>query len=59
MTAEEFFKRKLKELQPTKTDLTLSQESITAEQGMKWAKEFKDQSDTIAENLEKLRKEPN
>jgi hypothetical protein len=40
ITAEEFFRNKLKELYPNKKEITLSQEKITAEQGMKWAHEF-------------------
>ena len=40
MTSEEFFRNKLKELHPFKEVLTLSQEMITAEQGMLWAHEF-------------------
>lgn len=46
ITAEEFFRNKIKELQPNKEVITLSQELITAEQGMRWAHEFKQQQDT-------------
>lgn len=41
MTAEEFFRNKLKELQPFKEVITLNNEMITAEQGMRWAHELK------------------
>lgn len=41
ITAEEFFRNKLKELQPFKDVITLNNEIITAEQGMRWAHEFK------------------
>jgi hypothetical protein len=42
MTAEDFFRKKLKELNPIQTVITLSRELITAEQGMRWAKEYSD-----------------
>ena len=42
MTAEDFFRKKLKELNPLQTVITLSGELITAEQGMRWAKEYSD-----------------
>lgn len=41
ITAEEFFRNKIKEQNPNKEVVTLSQELITAEQGMRWANEFK------------------
>ena len=41
ITAEEFFRNKIKELHPYKEVVTLSQELITAEQGLRWAHEFK------------------
>ena len=41
ITAEEFFRNKIKELHPNKEVVTLSQELITAEQGLRWANEFK------------------
>lgn len=41
ITAEEFFRNKLKERNPNIEIVTLSQELITAEQGMLWAHEFK------------------
>ena len=41
ITAEEFFINKIKELHPNKEVVTLSQELITAEQGLRWAHEFK------------------
>lgn len=41
ITAEEFFKNKIKEQNPNIEIVTLSQELITAEQGMRWAHEFK------------------
>lgn len=40
-TAEEFFRKKIKELQPFREVITLANEMITAEQGMRWAHEFK------------------
>lgn len=40
-TAEEFFKNKIKEQNPNIEIVNLSQELITAEQGMRWAHEFK------------------
>lgn len=40
ITAEEFFRQKLKEQCPFKEVITLSQELITAEQAMRWAHEF-------------------
>jgi hypothetical protein len=42
LTAEEFFRNKLKELNPFQQVVTLSGELITAEQGMRWAHEFAD-----------------
>jgi ribosomal protein L37AE/L43A len=42
LTAEEFFRNKIKELHPNKRVVTLSQELITAEQGLRWAHEFKE-----------------
>lgn len=41
ITAEEFFRNKIKEQNPNREVITLSQEVITAEQGMRWAHEFK------------------
>jgi len=41
ITAEEFFRNKIKEQNPNREVVTLSQELITAEQGMRWAHEFK------------------
>lgn len=41
LTAEEFFRDKIKQLQPNKEVITLANEMITAEQGMRWAHEFK------------------
>jgi hypothetical protein len=41
ITAEEFFRNKVKEQNPNREVITLSQELITAEQGMRWAHEFK------------------
>ena len=40
LTAEEFFRIKLKELHPYKEVITLSTEIITAEQGMRWGYEY-------------------
>lgn len=40
ITAEEFFRNKLKELQPFRSLINLRDEVITAEQGMRWAHEF-------------------
>jgi hypothetical protein len=42
ITAEEFFRNKIKELHPGKKDFALSQQQITAEQGLRWAHEFKE-----------------
>ena len=41
ITAEEFFRKKIKEQNPDREVVTLNQELITAEQGMRWAHEFK------------------
>lgn len=41
ITAEEFFRNKIKEQNPNREVITLSQEVITAEQGTRWAHEFK------------------
>lgn len=41
IAAEEFFRNKIKEQNPNREVVTLSQELITAEQGMRWANEFK------------------
>lgn len=41
ITAEEFFRNKIKEQNPNREVITLSQELITAEQGMRWVHEFK------------------
>lgn len=40
-TAEEFFRNKIKEKNPNIEVVTLSRELITAEEGMRWAHEFK------------------
>lgn len=40
ITAEEFFRQKLKEQSPIREVITLSQELITAEQGMRWGYEY-------------------
>lgn len=40
VTAEEFFRQKLKEQSPIREVITLSQELITAEQGMRWGYEY-------------------
>lgn len=40
ITAEEFFRQKLKEQCPFKEVITLSQELIAAEQAMRWAHEY-------------------
>jgi len=40
ITAEEYFRNKLKELYPDKKEITLSLINITAEQGMLWAFEY-------------------
>jgi hypothetical protein len=42
ITAEEFFRNKIKEKNPNKEVVTLSRELITAEEGMRWAHEFKE-----------------
>ena len=42
-TAEEFFRNKIKELNPNQAVITLSNEVIFAEQAMRWAKEYSDQ----------------
>ena len=42
LTSEEFFRKKLKEINPSQSVITLSREMITAEQGMMWAKEYSD-----------------
>ena len=41
ITAEEFFRNKIKEKNPNVEVVTLSRELITAEEGMRWAHEFK------------------
>ena len=41
ITAEEFFRNKIKEKNPNIKVVTLSRELITAEEGMRWAHEFK------------------
>lgn len=40
MTAEEFFRVKLRVLYPFQAVVSLSQELITAEKGMRWAQEY-------------------
>ena len=40
ITAEEFFRQKIKEQTPFREVITLSQEIITAEQGMRWGYEY-------------------
>jgi len=57
MTAEEFFRNKLRELYPNKKEIILSGETITAEQGMKWAHEYskhvtEEEKDNIREWLD-------
>lgn len=54
LTAEEFFRGKLKEINPIQFVVTLANELISAEQGMRWAKEYSDlqsksKDDEIAE----------
>ena len=41
ITAEEFLRNKLRELHPNREVITLANEMITAEQGLRWAHEFK------------------
>ena len=41
MSGEEFFRNKIREQNPNREVVTLSQELITAEQGLLWAHEFK------------------
>lgn len=41
ITAEDFFRNKIKEKNPNIGVVTLSRELITAEEGMRWAHEFK------------------
>lgn len=41
ITAEEFFRNKIREQNPNREVVTLSQELITAEEAMRWAHEFK------------------
>jgi hypothetical protein len=41
ITAEEFFRNKIKEKNPNIEVVTLGRELITAEEGMRWAHEFK------------------
>ncbi len=41
ITAEEFFRTKLKEQSNSDKEITLSTTTITAEQGMRWAHEYK------------------
>lgn len=40
ITAEEFFRNKIKELHPKAKNITLHWETITAEQGLRWAHEY-------------------
>jgi hypothetical protein len=42
ITAEEFFRKKIKELNPFISVTNLSTELISAEEGMRWAKEYAD-----------------
>ena len=53
-TAEEFFRKKIKDLNPIKEVITLSQELITAEQAMRWAHEFAEKAKTKADKWDKL-----
>lgn len=41
ITAKEFFRNKLHEMHPNRVCISLANELITAEQGMRWAHEFK------------------
>ena len=41
ITAEEFFRQKLYEKHPQRSCISLHYEMITAEEGMRWAHEFK------------------
>jgi len=45
VTAEEFFRNKIKEKNPNIAVVTLSRELITAEEGMRWAHEYAMQND--------------
>lgn len=42
LTAEEFFRNKIKEVNPLATSITLSTIGMTAEKAMRWAKEYAD-----------------
>lgn len=51
ITAEEFFRKKIQEKNPFQKVITLSRELITAEEGMRWAHEYKNLRDEEGVNL--------
>jgi len=55
MTAEEFFRKKIKEKYPHQEVITLANNLITAEDGMRWAYEFSQlpQQEISDEEIEK------
>lgn len=58
ITAEGFFRGKLKEINPAQAIITLANELISAEQGMRWAKEFSDQQkNPLQDNIDLLKNE--
>ncbi len=56
MTAEEFFRKKIKEKYPHQEVVTLADNLITAEDGMRWAYEFSQlpQQEISDEEIEKV-----
>lgn len=56
ITAEEFFRAKIKELNPIQMVVTLANETISGEQGLRWAHEFKElHTTTLQAELEKAK----
>lgn len=56
--AEEFFRAKIKELNPNQEVTTLSREMITGEQGLRWAHEFTSlQTEAKDREIKELKKE--
>jgi len=57
-TAEEFFRNKIKELNPNQEVITLSRELINGEQGLRWAHEFKElHTKELKDEIERLKGE--
>lgn len=58
ITAEEFFRNKIQALNPVQQVITLSNEMISGEQGLRWAHEFKElHTSQLLSNLDEANRE--